>query len=80
MIIVGSCTASGSSLRPCRWRSAVQNIFDINIARLQIGIVQLAILLAELGQHLMPRPLRIALFLAQDIAGGFKQIGSSSSV
>jgi hypothetical protein len=28
---------------------AVQNIFDINIARLQVGIVQLAILLAEIA-------------------------------
>lgn len=55
-------------------QSPVEQIVDINIARLQIGIVQLAVLLAEVGQHLIPRPLRIALFLAQDIAGGFIEI------
>ncbi len=55
-------------------QSPVKQIVDINIARLQIGIVQLAVLLAEIGQHLIPRPLRIALFLAQDIAGGFIEI------
>jgi hypothetical protein len=53
---------------------ALQNIVDIDIARLQIGIIQLAILLAELHQHLMPRPFRRALFGEQAIVGGIKQI------
>ncbi|VTN11884.1 Uncharacterised protein [Raoultella terrigena] len=49
---------------------AVEQIFDINIARLQIGIAQLAILLAEIDQHLIPPHSAPALLLAQDGAGG----------
>ncbi len=55
-------------------QGALQNIFDIDIARLQVGVIQLAILLAELHQHLMPCPFRRALFGEQTIVGGIKQI------
>lgn len=53
---------------------ALQNIVDIDITGLQIGVIQLTILLAELHQHLMPRPFRRALFGEQAIVGGIKQI------
>ncbi len=73
IIIVGS-PGVGTLLNALQMaQGALQNIFDIDIARLQVGVIQLAILLAEL-HHLMPCPFRRALFGEQAIVGGIKQI------
>ena len=51
----------------------MQKIVNIDVARLQIGVIQLTILQAETAQYLLPGIFRGTVFTTQQGAGGIKQ-------